>query len=56
LVELSGNSCLTRLSNEKWYILDILEDAYTGARYFVRSYSEKEYVEAKTSWRESLNV
>jgi HEPN domain-containing protein len=47
LVELSGNSCLTRLSNEKWYILDILEDAYTGARYFVRSYGEKEYVEAK---------
>jgi HEPN domain-containing protein len=47
LVELSGNSCLKNLSNEKWYITDILEDAYTGARYFVRSYGEKKYVEAK---------
>lgn len=47
LVELSGNGCLKNLSNEKWYIIDILEDAYTGARYFLRSYGEKEYVEAK---------
>jgi HEPN domain-containing protein len=48
LVELSGKGCLKNLSNEKWYVIDILEDAYTGARYFVRSYGEKEYVEAKS--------
>jgi HEPN domain-containing protein len=48
LFELSRNSYLKNLSNEKWYITDILEDAYTGARYFVRSYGEKEYKEAKS--------
>ncbi len=47
LVELSEDSCLVKLSEEKWYVIDILEDAYTGARYFLRSYGEREYNEAK---------
>jgi HEPN domain-containing protein len=47
LVELTEDNCLMRLSEEKWYVIDILEDAYTGARYFLRTYGEREYVEAK---------
>jgi len=46
LIELSENSCLKRLAEDMWYIIDILEDAYTGARYFIRRYGEKEYREA----------
>ena len=47
LVEVSGNECLGRLAEEYWYVIDILDDAYTGSRYFVRRYREKEYTAAK---------
>ena len=47
LIAISGNDCLRRLSEEFWYVIDILEDAYTGSRYFMRSYGEKEYRAAR---------
>ncbi|MCC6028471.1 MAG: HEPN domain-containing protein [Archaeoglobus sp.] len=47
LIDLSENECLKRLSEDKWYVIDILEDAYIGGRYFIRRYGEKEYREAE---------
>ncbi len=47
LIDLSENECLKRLADERWFVIDILEDAYIAARYFVRRYDEKE-------WREAL--
>ncbi|MEM0227431.1 MAG: HEPN domain-containing protein [Ignisphaera sp.] len=47
LIEIADNQCLNRLSEDKWYIVDILEDAYIGSRYFIRRYGEKEYSEAR---------
>ncbi|MDI9619595.1 MAG: HEPN domain-containing protein [Candidatus Nezhaarchaeota archaeon] len=47
LIEVSNDERLKRLADEKWFVIDILEDAYIGARYFIRRYTEKEYVEAK---------
>ena len=47
LIEVSDNECLKGLATEKWFVVDILEDAYIGARYFIRRYGEKEFVEAK---------
>ncbi len=38
MVAISGNDCLRRLSEEFWYVVDIVEDAYTSSRYFIRSY------------------
>jgi len=35
-----------KLVEEKWYIVEILIDAYISSRYFVREYREKELVEA----------
>ncbi|WP_188595929.1 HEPN domain-containing protein [Thermocladium modestius] len=46
LIELSGNDCVKKLAEEKWYIIDILEDAYIGSRYLVRRYGRREYIEA----------
>jgi len=47
LIEVSDNECLKELAAEKWFVVDILEDAYIGARYFIRRYGEKEFIEAK---------
>jgi len=47
LIEVSDSICLKRLADEFWYVIDILEDAYLGARYFVRRYGEREYSEAR---------
>lgn len=47
LVDVSDNECLKELAEEKWFVIDILEDAYISARYFIREYREKEFVEAK---------
>jgi hypothetical protein len=38
---------LKKLADELWHIIDILEDAYLGAKYFVRRYDDKEYREAR---------
>lgn len=46
LIDLSENNCLKKLAEDLWYIIDILEDAYIGARYLNRRYGEKEYREA----------
>ena len=46
LIDLSENECLKRLADELWFIIDILEDAYISARYFIRRYGEREYREA----------
>jgi len=46
LIDLSENNCLKKLAEDLWYIIDILEDAYIGARYLIRRYSEKEYRES----------
>jgi len=35
-----------KLVEEKWYIIEILIDAYISSRYFAREYREKELVEA----------
>lgn len=43
LVELCENECLMRLADEEWYVVDTLEDAYIGGRYFIRRYGRKEY-------------
>lgn len=47
LIEASGNECLMRLADRLWYVVDILIDAYTGSRYFIRRYGEKEYRAAR---------
>ncbi|MCE4613473.1 MAG: HEPN domain-containing protein [Desulfurococcales archaeon] len=47
LVEISGSECLKELAEERWYVIDILDDAYTGSRYFVRRYGEREYRAAR---------
>ena len=47
LLEAAGNPCLDRLSREQWYVIDILDDAYTGSRYFIRRYGEREYRAAR---------
>lgn len=47
LVELADNECVRRVADERWYIVDILEDAYIGARYFMRRYGDREYMEAR---------
>ena len=47
LARMSGNECLNKLVEDKWYIVDILDDAYTGSRYFIRSYGAKEYEGAR---------
>ena len=47
LIEVSGSDCLQRLAEEYWYVVDILEDAYTGSRYFIRRYGRREYEAAK---------
>jgi len=46
LVDLTENECLRRVSEEMWYVINILEDAYIGGRYFIRRYGEREYSEA----------
>jgi len=46
LIDLSENECLKRLADELWFVIDILEDAYISARYFIRRYGEREYREA----------
>jgi len=46
LIDLSENNCLKKLAEDLWYIIDILEDAYIGARYLIRRYGEKEYRES----------
>jgi len=46
LIDLCENECVRRLADEMWYVIDILEDAYIGARYFIRRYGVKEYSEA----------
>lgn len=47
LIEASGDECLARLAERLWYVVDILVDAYTGARYFIRDYGEREYRAAR---------
>ena len=47
LVEASGNQCLKDLVDRMWYVVDILVDAYTGSRYFIRSYGDREYRAAR---------
>lgn len=47
LIEVCEDECLKKLANEKWYIIDILEDAYIGGRYFIRKYDFREYEESK---------
>ena len=47
LLEAAGNPCLDKLSRDEWYVVDILDDAYTGSRYFIRWYGEREYRAAK---------
>ncbi|MEB3778777.1 MAG: HEPN domain-containing protein [Desulfurococcales archaeon] len=47
LIEVAGNECLKGLAEEQWYVIDILDDAYTGSRYFIRRYGEKEYKAAR---------
>ncbi len=47
LIEASGSRCLERLRDEYWYVIDILDDAYTGSRYFIRRYGRREYEAAK---------
>lgn len=54
LVELVDNDCLRRVADEKWYVVDILEDAYVGARYLVRRYGAREYAEARRFAEEVL--
>lgn len=46
LIELTENECLREVSEEMWYVINILEDAYIGGRYFIRRYGEREYREA----------
>ena len=47
LVEVTDNECLRRIFEEKWYVVNILDDAYIGGRYMIRRYTEREYGEAK---------
>lgn len=54
LARMSGNKCLNKLVEDKWYIVDMLEDAYTGSRYFLRSYGAREYDEARRFVEEVL--
>ncbi len=44
---MSGSECLKRLAEEYWYVIDILEDAYIGSRYFMRRYGRREYEAAR---------
>jgi len=46
LVDLCENGCVKRVADEMWYVINILEDAYIGARYFIRRYGVREYSEA----------
>ena len=46
LIDLTENECLRRVSEEMWYVINILEDAYIGGRYFIRRYGERGYSEA----------
>jgi len=46
LIDISENDCLKRLADELWFVINVLEDAYIGARYFIRRYGEKEWKEA----------
>jgi HEPN domain-containing protein len=46
LIDLSENECFKRLADELWFVVDVLEDAYIGARYLIRRYGEREYREA----------
>ncbi len=46
LIELADNSELNRLAEDKWYIVNILVDAYLGSRYFPRKYGKKEFEES----------
>ncbi len=47
LIEIAENQCLKQVVDEKWYVVNILEDAYIGSRYFIRRYGGREYSEAK---------
>lgn len=46
LIDLSENECFKRLADELWFVVDVLEDAYIGARYLIRRYGERGYREA----------
>jgi HEPN domain-containing protein len=41
LIDVCENNCLRKLVDEKWYIVDVLEDADIGGRYFIRRYNLK---------------
>ena len=47
LIDVCENNCLRNLVDEKWYIVDVLEDAYIGGRYFIRRYNLREYEESR---------
>jgi len=47
LIDLCENQCLKKLADELWFVIDILEDAYIGGRYFIRRYSVREYEAGK---------
>ena len=44
---MSGSERLRRLAEEYWYVVDILEDAYTGSECFIRRYGGREYEAAR---------
>ena len=46
-MEVSGSERLRRLAEEYWYVVDILEDAYTGSERFIRRYGGREYEAAR---------
>lgn len=46
LFEKIDNEKVKKLAEEKWYIIEILNDAYIASRYLPREYGEKELKEA----------
>jgi len=47
LIDLCENQCLKKLADELWFVINILEDAYIGSRYFIRRYSVRKYEAGK---------
>ena len=44
---MTDNKCVREVSEEMWYIVHILEDAYLGSRYLFRRYGSREYSRSK---------
>ncbi len=59
LIELTDNKEVKKIADEKWYVVNILIDAYLASRYFLRKYSEREFRESYDFARrvfECLNI